>query len=238
VNKDVFMKNRLIYLFVFIITCSFSAGWKGEMRMEKKHVVLLGASVGREWHIESLPERLKDQDYDFEYVGFSGFDKSKTLTEILSRKENKPDIVFLKECAAYFPGDLEHYKELMKRWITMCQQEDVVPIPTTAVPVTRLHALKKFMIDIVKGRNPLRQGNPLKHNRNASIIAYNDWIKEYAKEQGLAVLDMEAAVRYSETNRFLREDMAKIDGLHVNSLAYKSLDKIVIPALESAEEPK
>jgi len=230
------MRKIHVILAVFVLACGFSTDLKGELGMGKKHVVLLGASVGREWNISSLPERLNNQEYDFEYVGASGFDKSDTLKEIISRKEKKPDIVFLKECAAYFPGDFEHYKRLMKQWVTLCRQEDIVPIPATIIPVTRLHTVKKFMIDFVKGRNPLKNGNPLTHKRNASILAYNDWIKSYAIEQGLAVLDLETAVRYSETNRFLKENLAKVDGLHVNSTAYKSLDKIVIPTLESAGE--
>jgi hypothetical protein len=227
------MRKKLIVLLVFCLVFGFSAGLKGEKPMDKKHVVLLGASVGRAWHIASLPQRTNNQNYDFEYVGYSGFDKTEALTEVLSREEDKPDIVFLKECAAYFPGDLENYKKLMNQWIAMCRMKDAVPVPTTVVPVTRLHALKKFMIDIVKGRNPFDQGSPLAHERNAAVLAYNDWIKDYAKEQGLAVLDLEAAVRYSETNRFLKENMAKLDGLHVNSLAYEKLDQIVIPTLES-----
>ena len=228
------MKKIRIILAVLVLACGFSADLKGELEMEKKNVVLLGASVGREWNISSLPERMNNQDYNFEYVGFSGFDKSDALEEIISRDEGKPDIVILKECAAYFPGDFGHYKNLMEEWVTLCRKESIVPVPTTIVPVTRLHALKKFMIDIVKGRNPLKQGNPLEHKRNQSILAYNDWIKGFAEEQGLALLDLEAVVRYGETNRFLKENLAKVDGLHVNSTAYESLDKIVIPTLKNA----
>ncbi len=230
------MRKTQVILIIFLMAGGFFADLKGETEMDRKHVVLLGASVGRAWSIESLPERVDNQDYDFEYVGFSGFDKTEALTEIISRKENKPGIVFLKECAAYFPGDFDFYKERMKQWITMCRKEDIVPVPTTIVPVTRLHALKKFMIDIVKGRNPFKQGNPLGHKRNVSILAYNDWIKDYAQEQGLAVLDLEAAVRYSETNRFLKENLARLDGLHLNSVAYDYLDKIVIPTLQKTGE--
>ena len=102
----------LIILVVFFVACGFSTNLKGDMEMDRKHVVLLGASVGREWNITSLPERLNNQNYAFEYVGFSGFDKSEALKEIFTREENKPDIVILKECAAYFPGDFEHYKSL------------------------------------------------------------------------------------------------------------------------------
>ena len=60
--------------------------------MEKpKHIVLLGASVGKDWKIEDLPKRLTIHNYQFEYVGEYQFDKTKPLQEILQRKENKPD---------------------------------------------------------------------------------------------------------------------------------------------------
>jgi lysophospholipase L1-like esterase len=99
--------------------------------------------------------------------------------------------------------------------------------------VTRLHSLKKVLIDVVKLRNPFKQGNPFKNKKNKAILEYNDWIIMYCKNSGLCVLDLEQAVRYSAKNRYLREDLAKIDGLHINRKAYKILDKIVLPTLET-----
>jgi hypothetical protein len=228
------MKINGMFLVILLLLCGFSTDSKGGFAMDRGRVALIGASVGREWNIPSLPDRVSNKDYDFEYVGASGFDKSDALRELLSREENKPDAVILKECAAYFPGDFAQYQDLMKNWIASCRKEGVIPVPATVVPVTRLHSFKMILIDIIKGRNPFKRGNPLAHKRNASICAYNDWIKKFAAKEGLAVLDMEAAVRYSEENRFLREDFAKIDGLHINSMAYESLDRIVIPALKKA----
>ena len=204
-----------------------------------KRVVLLGASVGRSWNIEGLPERIKNHDYIFEYIhGGSTFDKSEKLEEILLRPGNKPDAIFLKECAAYFPGDPEADKNLMKGWISDCQQRGVVPIPTTVVPVTRLHSIKKFMIDILKRRNPFGFGGPLNTRRNRAILEYNDWLRTYCREKGLAVLDLESAVRYGAKNRFLRESLARIDGLHLNRKAYVRLDQMVLPALEKVSWPQ
>jgi hypothetical protein len=237
-KKGIGMKINAVIPAIFLLVCGFSTGLKGGFAMGRKHVVLLGASVGREWNISSLPERVGDQDYEFEYVGHSGFDKTDSLKKILSRDENKPDVIILKECAAYFPGDFAQYQDLIKNWIDSCRKEGVIPVPATVVPVTRLHSFKMILIDIIKGRNPFKRGNPLAHKRNASICAYNDWIRKFAAKEGLAVLDMEAAVRYSVENRFLREDFAKIDGLHINSMAYESLDWIVIPALKKAGGPR
>ena len=109
------------------------------MNKDTKHIVLLGASVGKHWEISKLPERTGHAEYVFEYIHGGGFDKSQSLYEILARKENRPDGIFLKECAAYFPGDFKHQKELMIKWIKACLEQGVIPIPTTVVPVTRLH---------------------------------------------------------------------------------------------------
>lgn len=200
---------------------------------KQRHVVLIGASIGQAWRISSLPMRIHNSTYSFEYVhGGSSFDKSDELRKVLRRTQNKPAAIFMKECAAYFPGSLDLYKSLMISWIEECQKENVVPIPATVLPVTRLHPYIAFIIDIVKGRNPLRLGLPFQNRRNKAILQYNDWIKKYGHEYGLTVLDLESSLIYNRENRYLREDCQSIDGLHLNKKAYQKLDQIVIPTLE------
>jgi len=202
---------------------------------KQKHVVLLGASVGKAWNISSLPGRVNNSDYNFEYILCRGFDKSEKLRQVIMRKGNKPDAIFIKECAAYFPGDMKSYKSSVEQWIKECFEADVIPIPTTVVPVTRLHPFKIIMIDIIRGRNLFKYGNQFKNRRNKAILDFNDWVRMYGKKNDLSILDLEAAVRYSRKNRNLREDLARIDGLHLNSKAYKVLDQIVIPALKTVK---
>lgn len=233
----------LISAFILICVALLSSNIKNEgqemdlndMANKTRHIALLGASIGMRWNIESLPERINSSDYDFEYVGSGLFDKTDTLKRIIERKENKPDAIFIKECAAYFPGPLDNYKKWMKKWIKECQDAPIIPIPVTVVPVTRLHSFKLILIDLIRGRNPIHSGNPFCHRRNTAIIAYNDWIRTYCKQNGLPCLDLEAVLRYSEDNRYLREDLAKIDGLHINSKAYKILDQVVVPTLKTVE---
>lgn len=229
------MKKILILLALSIGLSGLFTLLAGRQEKAARHVVLLGASIGRAWSISEIPERIETGNYVFEYVSGGGFDKTNALIRILSRKENKPDVIFIKECAAYFPGDLARYRNLMEQWVELCRQEGVVPVPATVVPVTRLHAFKKILIDIIKGRNPLKDGNPFAHNRNRVILRFNDWIREFAEQKGLAVLDLEKAVRYSESNRFLKENLSRLDGLHLNSKAYRKLDRMVIPVLENID---
>ena len=226
-----------------LITLGIGAGRlgaeKGGGKMEGsdsfmgKRILLLGASVGGAWNIPGLPGRTGLKGYEFEYVhGGSSFDKGAALNKILDRRGNRPDAVFLKECAAYFPGDLERYKALMIGWIAQCREKGIVPIPTTVVPVTGFHAYKKFGIDILKLRNPFRYGLPFGQRRLKSILVYNDWIRAYCRESGLSFLDLEAALRKSPRKRKLRSSLARVDGLHLKPKAYPLLDKIVPPLLD------
>ncbi len=196
-----------------------------------KRIVLIGASIGKGWNISALPERIANRDYVFEYVYSGGFDKSRKLEGVLSRVQDRADAVFLKECAAYFPGDFPSYQRLMKKWVEDCLEAGVIPIPATVVPVTRLHSFKKFGIDILKLRNPFRSGIPFSQRRQKAIQEYNDWLRAYCREKGLAVLDLEKALNKGAKNRYLRSRFAKIDGLHLNKKGYKVLDEQVLPVL-------
>ena len=210
-----------------------------------KHIVLLGASVGNAWDIESLPKRISQPNpsnpsnpsnpitrirYRFEYVGEYQFDKSNALQQILKRKENKPDAIFIKECAAYFPGDLPHYQELMKGWIRQCKESKVVPIPTTVVPVIKpdFSNLKLKLKDTIKWV----LGRPTLSSRLEGLIKYNEWIRSYAQKEGLIILDLEAPLRISEKDRSLKIELHSGDGLHLNQKAYSILDQIVLPTLD------
>ena len=204
---------------------------------KKKHVVLLGASVGQAWSIEALPDRVAAaQGYRFEYVGEYAFDKTEALRKILQRKENRPDAILIKECAAYFPGDLRQYQELMKEWVKKCRQAKVIPIPTTVVPV--VSTKNKLMKDRLKDFIKTLLGRPTTATQLEGIFRYNDWIREYAAQEGLTVLDLEAPLRTSQDDRSLRVDLHSGDGLHLNSTAYENLDTIVVPTLDRAFRKK
>jgi hypothetical protein len=202
-----------------------------------KHVVLLGASVGNAWNIGALPDRVAmARGYRFEYVGEYAFDKTEALMKILQRTKNKPDAIFIKECAAYFPGDLQEYQRLMKGWVQECRKAGVIPIPTTVVPV--VSSKNKAMKDRLKDFIKTLLGRPTTATQLEGIFQYNDWIKEYAAKEGLTVLDLEAPLRTSGNDRSLRADLHSGDGLHLNSTAYGILDTIVVPTLDRVFKKK
>lgn len=190
-----------------------------------KRVLLIGASVGDAWHIAKLPDRTQLAGYIFESVAEYQFDKSQVLEEVV-KSEDKPDFVILKECAAYFPGDFPRYKQFIQGWVATLRGHHITPILTTVVPVTTpplfsVSYLKHLVKKVTRNRVPVDERLPY-------LLEYNDWVRSYAAQEGLAVLDLEAALRNNAQERKLREDLAGEDGLHLNGHAYRVLDRLVV----------
>jgi len=99
-----------------------------------RRVVLLGASIGKQWNLPELPQRLNERRYTFEALQAWEYDKSDLVEETLIRPARKfrftpsylkgffrpspqpADVIILKECSSYFPIDLRRDKELMQQW--------------------------------------------------------------------------------------------------------------------------
>jgi hypothetical protein len=191
-----------------------AVAYSGEL--ENASIVFVCASVGSAWNINEHFPDLSINVYD-EYQ----FDKGHVIRNILENDE--PDIMIIKECAAYFPPEemgtsMEAYRDLVRDWVNLCRGSSVIPILTTVVPID--------------------QDNPSNwEGQLVSILEYNDWVKDYCRNEDISVLDLEAALRVSEGNRALDPKYDSGDGLHPNDLAYtEELDHILIPALERALE--
>ncbi len=169
-----------------------------------KEVVLVGASVGKDWRLHlPFPGTVTLDIYQF--------DKSEMVAEALGRR---PDLVILKECAAYFPlDDPEASQALVRGWIDQVRAADVAVALATVVPVTRDHALAE-------------------PGRAEGLWAFNDWVRGHASDHGLEVLDLEAAVRCAAEDRHLDDALHSGDGLHLTRRTYREhLDGLLPPLL-------
>ncbi len=214
----------LIVVVAFCIALTSESGEREgkNTSMDKNHVVLLGASVGQEWKLQDYPQRMKDRTHTFESVAIYQYDKTEGLEEILMRPERKfrltktylkgffqpspklPGTIIIKECAAYFPGDLNSYEELIRQWVERVRKKNIAVVLATTVPVTRSRS-------------------ETKQNQMKQIREYNDWLRQYAQSEHIRVLDLEAAVSTGLRERFLRDELST-DGLHLNKKAYDLLD--------------
>ena len=175
------------------------------------YAVLVGASVGKAWDLPSLPDRTGNDDFVFGYRGKYGYDKGDALDRLVEA-QLRPDLVIIKECAAYFPGELEPSAEKLPQWVDLLKANGMTPVLATCCPVTEAN----------DGGNPGRQ---------EAIDEFNRFVRDYARENGLCLLDLAKALRVGETNSHLRSDYAQPDGLHLAPKAYAVLDLMAVPSL-------
>ncbi len=191
------------------------------MNNGRLHVILIGASIGQAWHLADWPARANALAFTAESLAVWQFDKSEAVDEVLMRPSRKfrptrtylrslfqppppkPDIVILKECSSYFPGDLHLYEARVKAWVEELRARNIQVVLATVVPVTRNR----------EASDPGKQ---------ESLLSYNRWVRVYAQQQGLTLLDLEAAVR--DDGSYLRDDFTSGDGTHLNASAYAVLD--------------
>jgi hypothetical protein len=207
--------------------------------MPKKTIMLIGASIGEMWDLPNLPRRIADEKYSFESIAEYSPDKSVILDSVLTRSGNKPDFIIFKECASYFEADVNSYNpayisamvNMNIKWMQKCLENNIIPILATVVPITEKMPLVELIKRLLKRYVFLR---PLKeHNRSIrmkGICEFNDWIRSYASEKNLLVLDLEKELRISDSIRFLNPDYTT-DGLHLNKTGYKILDHLMLQML-------
>ncbi|MCK4788496.1 MAG: SGNH/GDSL hydrolase family protein [Desulfobacteraceae bacterium] len=183
--------------------------------IDSPYIVLVGASVGKSWDFPGLPERLHDDRFVFGYRGGKqGFDKTDALHSLIEGPV-LPDAIIIKECAAYFPRDVEEGLDQIKRWIAMLRNQGITPILATCTPVTP-------------------ENDSSKPGRQAAINAFNEHIRDFDQNESLAVLDLQQALGDGSDMHFLRQDFARPDGLHLTEKAYQeALDPIVLPMLSA-----
>jgi len=195
-------------------------------RIPSVNVVLIGASIGQSWHLTEWPTRTNVSGFTTESISAWQFDKSEALEEVLMRPSRKfhltrtylksllqpppgkPNIVIIKECSSYYPGDLKGYKRSIQQWVGQIRAKQITPMLATVVPVTKARAEQNS-------------------GKQQGLLEYNDWVREYAQSEGLQVLDLEVALRVDETERYLREEYAASDGSHLNPAAYAVLDEVL-----------
>lgn len=197
--------------------------------LKRIHVALVGASIGQAWQLADWPARMRVPGFTAESIPVWQFDKSTAIEQILLRPVTtfrlsrsylrsllapppKPDVVILKECSSYFPGDLKVYQESVRNWVYQLRTHHVTVILATVVPVTKARA------EIDTGKQE-------------SLLAYNRWLRQFARDEALPVVDLEASLRGDEEGSYLRDEFAAEDGSHLIARAYAALDRTLFNTL-------
>lgn len=200
------------------------------------HIILVGASIGQAWNLSNWPARAKSSGFTAEAVQAWQFDKSEALDEVLMRPARKfrvtrtylkslfqppppkADIIILKECSSYFPGDLTAYERKMEHWAHQAKAEGARVVLATVVPITESRSAKD------KGKQE-------------ALLAYNRWVRAYGEQKNIPVLDLESALRIEGETGYLRDEFTSGDGSHLNAAAYAVLDQLLLRTLQAMGKP-
>jgi hypothetical protein len=170
--------------------------------VEQRRVLVLGASVAKAWRLHRLFPNVRA-------LQRYRFDKQPLVQQALAER---PDAAVIKQCAVYFPGDEQRWG-LVPGWARQLREGGVRPAVATVAPVNRAHA----------------SAHP---GRAEGLWAYNDWLRGWAEEQQVPLLDLEAALRCGAADRHLDPRLASGDGLHLLYRSYREvLDSLIPPLL-------
>jgi len=179
-------------------------------------VVLVGASIGKDWHFERIGERVALPGYRFDYVGVYSFDKGPLIHKLVTDPD-KPDIVLIKECATYFPGDTKQYQRQFMSWVDTLRAVGIQVVLVTTAPVAEpteyIPRAKIFVKRLI--------GKPTQLD---SIVQFNAWLKQYTQREHIPVFDLAAQLQRSDSEHWLRSEYDVGDKLHLNESAYHILD--------------
>lgn len=172
-------------------------------------VVFVGASITENWDFARC-----FAGYEFHKVIHYDWDKTQAWGQVQARN---PDIVLVKECAAYFYSEggtpLGEYESSVRGMVERIRSIGAIPVLCTTIPV-----------DVGSGDCTQAQLDDLS--------AFNDWLRGYCAGQGIVLLDY--CRRIADAQGQLPAACHDGDGLHPNAAGYDLLSPLVIPALESA----
>jgi len=191
----------------------------GIPRDVKKYIVLFGASIGHAWDLPELSRRQHVKDYFWGYRGYYEFDKS-SLVKLILDSPVKPNVVVIKECAAYFPRDTKKAITKLFSGVEKLEKKGIEVVLATTVPVTRKRT----------SENP---------DQMKSLNEFNKSLRKEASKKGIRILDLQAALADTSGQRYLADRFAVEDGLHLKKSVYQDvLDKLMVDFFAAKESGK
>jgi hypothetical protein len=194
---------------IVLCSCANDSTSPNSTNLTDQRVVFVGASITDGWDFAAY-----FPGYDFQKVIYYDWDKTQVWSQVAALN---PDIVVVKECAAYFYVDggtpLGDYENCMIQMVANTRAMSAVPVLATTLP-----------IDVGQGGCTQPQLN--------DIITFNAWVRNYCSNSGITCMDYYNQI--SDDDCQLPPSYHDGDGLHPNGAGYDALSPIVIPTLEGA----
>jgi lysophospholipase L1-like esterase len=194
-----------------------------ERSREKKKAVVIGASYARGWTDDAWGK--------FAIVN-KGVDGERS-TEMLARfgrdvLEERPDVVIIwgfindifRSSREGIDPTLEDTRRNIVKMVDLAKVNGIKPVLATEVTIRGRSGLKETIASWL-GR--IKGGESYQDYVNRHVLRTNQWIREYALEQKVQLLDFQPLLADGEGRR--KPEYAKEDGSHLSAPAYKRLSQ-------------
>lgn len=193
----------------------------GDPGSTHRTLVILGASYAQNWKVHRLA------GMQVVNKGVAG----QTTLEILQRFPD--DIIALKPCAVVLwgfindihrasrdemPAALERAKEDIREMVRLAKQNGVEPILATDVTIRREAGWRSTLAEWAGW---IRRKESYQSYVNRQVHEINRWIREFAREKGITLLDFEPLL--TGKNGYREKRFATPDGTHISEAAYRRL---------------
>lgn len=218
-------------LFFFSPLASSAAGDASPAGKDRP-IVIIGASYAKGWNAPQLAGRPVIN------VGIGGQESH----EVAARFEKdaltaQPAAVivwgFINDITRSTPEALPARKEAIKKNLTQmvdaARRANVTPILATEVT---LGSKGSFTDKAMAWLGKLLGKRSYANNINAHVQYVNNWVRQYAKSNGIVLLDIQPVL--AEPDDMRKSEYTKEDGSHLTPAAYEALTKYAEPELTRA----
>jgi len=188
-------------------------------------IVLIGASYTRGWNIQEIA------GLEVINKGVNGNQSFEMLARFQSDViANKPRAVliwgFINDIHRSRRDDIQstivRAKDSIKEMVKMSQYKRIVPILGTEVTIRHADELIENLMGWV---GSLLGKESYQDYVNKHVIAVNHWIKEFAREEGILLLDFQPAL--SDSKGVRKKEFATKDGSHISAEGYEKMTSYV-----------
>jgi lysophospholipase L1-like esterase len=223
--SKIFFFGTIIVSYFFAVNAANAnkqeSGADGSLPHNEKKVLIVGASYAKHWDIAVIA------GHNVINRGVAGSETGPMLERLEKDiRETKPAIViiwgFINDIFRSKPemleGKIKQTKENIEKIIEITQEHGITPVVATEVTITS----KKSWVDSIKSFVGSILGKKSYADYiNKHVTKTNNWLRNYAAEKNVKVLDFERVL--ADENGERKKIYAVEDGSHLSKQAYDAL---------------
>ncbi|MCW9014598.1 MAG: GDSL-type esterase/lipase family protein [Gammaproteobacteria bacterium] len=220
-NKNI---TRLLVMcsMVLYMNCALADNHEKESIDEDK-IIIIGASYAKGWLINRLScLKVVNKGID----GNQSFEIEQRFYEDAIKPQPKAIVIwgFINDLHANSKENItQTVGDIKRRIVSMVdttKANNIVPVLVTEVTIAESKSLKWRIMSWI---GKLRGKESYQHYINSNVQKINKWIREYATQNNILVVDLEKLLSNSEGSR--KDGYYEADGSHISESAYQAIDR-------------